>query len=66
MLPIWSCTPLAFSISSRSSRRFCRISMRAVLSSPLEVVGKGLKLIRNSSVGHGLGGAKSLVFSGIP
>jgi hypothetical protein len=32
--------------------------MRRLLSSPLVVVGKGLKLTRNRSVGHGLGSAK--------
>jgi len=37
--------PLAFSVSSRSSECFCRINMRGFLSSPLVVVGKGLKLI---------------------
>ena len=44
MLPIRSCTPLAFSVSSRSSGCFGRINMRGFLSSPLVVVGKGLKL----------------------
>jgi hypothetical protein len=58
MLPIRSCTPLAFSVSSRSSERFGRINMRGFLSSPLVVVGKGLKLTRNRSVGNGLGSAK--------
>jgi hypothetical protein len=32
--------------------------MRSLLSSPLEVVGKGLKLTRNRSVDHGLGNAE--------
>jgi hypothetical protein len=32
--------------------------MRRFLSSPLAVVGKGLKLTRNRSVGYGLGSAK--------
>jgi hypothetical protein len=32
--------------------------MRSFLSSPLVVVGKGLKLTGNRSVGHGLGSAK--------
>jgi hypothetical protein len=32
--------------------------MRSFLSSPLAVVGKGLKLTRNRSVRHGLGGAE--------
>jgi hypothetical protein len=32
--------------------------MRGFLCSPLEIVGKGLKLTRNRSVGHGLGSAK--------
>jgi hypothetical protein len=58
MLHIRSCIPLAFSVSSRSSECFGRIGMRGFLSSPLVVVGKGLKLIRNHSVGHGLGSAK--------
>jgi hypothetical protein len=35
-----------------------RINMRSFLSSPLVVVGKGLKLTRNRSVGHGLGSAE--------
>ena len=56
--PIRSCTPLAFSVSSRSIECFGRINMRSFLSSPLVVVGKGLKLIRNRSVGHGLGSAE--------
>jgi hypothetical protein len=47
MLPIWSRTPLAFSVSSRPSECFGRINMRGFLSSPLVVVGKGLKLTRN-------------------
>ena len=56
--------PLAFSVSSRSGECFGRINMRGFLSSPLVVVGKGLKLTRNRSVGHGLGSAKqSLVLS---
>jgi hypothetical protein len=57
-LPIGPCTPLAFSVSSRSSGCFGRINMRGFFCSPLEVVGKGLKLTRNRSVGHGLGSAK--------
>jgi hypothetical protein len=57
MLP-WSCTPLAFSITSRSSQRFGRINMRGFLSSSLEVVNKGLKPTRNRLVGHGLGSAE--------
>jgi len=32
--------------------------MRSFLSSPLAVVGKAFKLIRNRSVGHGLGSAE--------
>jgi hypothetical protein len=32
--------------------------MRGFLSSPLEVVGKGLKLTRNRLVGHGLSSAE--------
>jgi hypothetical protein len=58
MLPIRSCTPLAFSIGSRSSECFGRINMRGFLSSPLVVVGKCLKLTRNRSVGHGSGSAE--------
>jgi hypothetical protein len=57
-LPIRSYTALGFSVSSRSSEGFGRINMRSFLSSPLVVVGKGLKLTRNRSVGHGLGGAE--------
>jgi hypothetical protein len=53
-----SCMPLAFGVSSRSSQCFSRINMRSFFSSPLEVVGKGLKLTRNRSVGHGLGSAE--------
>jgi len=55
---IRSCTPLAFSVSSRLSECFGRINVRSFLSSPLVVVGKGLKLTRNRSVGHGLGSAE--------
>jgi hypothetical protein len=47
MPPIRSCTPFAFSVSSRSSESFGRIKMRGFLSSPLVVFGKGLKLTRN-------------------
>jgi hypothetical protein len=32
--------------------------MRSFLNSPLAVVGKGLEMARNRSVGHGLGGAE--------
>jgi hypothetical protein len=53
-----SCKPLAFVPSSRESQCFGRINMRSFLSSPLVVVGKGLKLTRNRSVGHGLGSAE--------
>jgi hypothetical protein len=49
---------LAFSVNSRSGECFGRINMRSFLSSPLAVVGKGLKLTRNRSIGHGLGNAK--------
>lgn len=35
-----------------------RIDMRSLLSSPLVVVGKGLKLAGNRCVGHGLGSAE--------
>jgi hypothetical protein len=35
--------------------------MRGLLSSPLVVVGKGLKLTRDRSVGHGLGSAKQSI-----
>jgi hypothetical protein len=58
MLSIKSRTPLAFSVSSRSSECLGRINMRGFLSSPLAVVGKGLKLTRNRSVGYSLGSAK--------
>jgi hypothetical protein len=57
-LPIRSCPSLAFGVSHRSSECFGRISVRSSLSSPLVVVGKGLKPTRNRSVGHGLGGVK--------
>ena len=57
-LPIRSCTPLAFSVSGRSSECFGPINVRSFLSSPLAVVRKGLKLTRNRSVGHGLGSAE--------
>jgi hypothetical protein len=53
-LPIGSCRPLALTVGSRSSECFGGINMRSFLSSPLVVVGKGFKLIRNRSVGHGL------------
>jgi hypothetical protein len=42
-----SCVPRAFGVGSRSSECFGRINMRGFLSSPLVVVGKGLKLTRN-------------------
>jgi sulfane dehydrogenase subunit SoxC len=58
MRAISSCRPLAFSVRSRSSECFGRINMRGFLSSPLVVFGKGLKLTRNRTVGHGLGSAK--------
>jgi len=57
-LPVRSCTPLAFGVSSRTSECFGRINMRSFLSSPLVVVGKGIELTRNRSVGHGLGSAE--------
>jgi hypothetical protein len=57
-LPIRSCTPLAFSVSSRTSGCFGRINMRSFPSSLLVVVGKGLKLTRNRPVSHGLGSAE--------
>ncbi|MGA2058715.1 MAG: hypothetical protein ABSG88_25880 [Bradyrhizobium sp.] len=47
MLSIRSRTPLAFSVSSRSSECFGGINMRGFLSSPLVAVGKGLKLTRD-------------------
>ena len=50
--------PIAFNASRRASQCFGRVNMRSLLRSPLVVVGKGLKLTRNCSVGHGLGGAK--------
>jgi len=58
MLSIRSRTLLAFSVGSRSSECFGRINVRSFLSSPLVVVGKGLKLTRNRSVGHGFGSAE--------
>ena len=58
MLPIKSGTLLVFSVGSRSSECFGHINMRGFLSSPLVVVGKGLKLIRNRSVCHGFGSAE--------
>jgi hypothetical protein len=58
MLPIKSCRTLAFDVSSRSSQCFGRINMRGFLSTPLVVVGKGLKLTLNRPVGHGLSGAE--------
>jgi hypothetical protein len=57
-LPFRLCTPLAFSAGSRSSQCSGRINMRSLLSSPLVVVGKGVKLTRNRSVGHILGSAE--------
>jgi hypothetical protein len=54
-LPIGSCTPLAISVGSHSNECLGQINMRSFLGSPLVVVGKGLELIRNCSVGHGLG-----------
>ena len=57
-LPIRSCTLLVFIASSRSSECFGCINMRSFFSSPLVVIGKGLKLTRNRSVGHGLGSAE--------
>jgi hypothetical protein len=58
MLHISLSPPPVFSGSRRSSKCFRRINMRSFLSSPLVVVGKSLKLTRNRSIGHGLGGAK--------
>ena len=58
IMPVRSRTPLGFSAGSRAGRCFGRIGMRSFLSSPLVVVGKGLKLPRNGCVGHGLGGAE--------
>ena len=57
-LPICSRTPLGFGVGSRTRECFGRINMRSFLGSLLVVVGKGLKLTRNHSVGHGLGSAK--------
>jgi hypothetical protein len=58
-LPIRPCTPLEFRASSRSSRGcFGRINVRSFVSSPLIVLGKRLKLIRNVLVGHCLGSAE--------
>jgi len=53
-LCIESCKPLALRAGDGASQLFGRINMRSSLSSPLEVVGKGLELTRNRSVGHGL------------
>jgi len=55
---IRSCMPLAFNASGRASQCFGRVNMRSLLCPPLVIVGKGLKLTRNRSVGHGLGGAE--------
>jgi hypothetical protein len=45
-------------LAADSSECFGCINMRSFLSSPLVVVGKGLKLARDRSVGHGLGSAE--------
>jgi hypothetical protein len=50
--------PLVFGASSQASQCFCGVNMRGFLGSPLVVVRKGLKLIRNRSVGHGSGDAE--------
>jgi hypothetical protein len=42
----------------QSGNSSIRINMRSFLSSPLVVVGKGLKLTRNVLVGHGFGSAE--------
>jgi hypothetical protein len=60
MLPIKSCTPLDFGVSTRSSERFGRINMRGFLGSPPVIIGKGLKLTRNCLVGHALGRASKV------
>ena len=57
-LPVWSCTPLAFSTGGRSRNCFGHISMRSFLGSSLVVVGESLKLGGNRSVGHGLDSAE--------
>jgi hypothetical protein len=56
-LPIRSAL-LAMSASGRASQYFGGIIPRSFLSSPLVVVGKGLKLTRNCLVCHGLGSAE--------
>src|SRR5215831_3355563 len=53
---VGSCTPLALCVGA--SQCFGRVDLRNFHSSPLIVVGKGLKLTRNRVVGHGLGNAK--------
>ena len=58
MLSTKSCTPLAFSVGSRSSECFRRINIRGFLSPPLVVVGEAPKLNRNREVGDGLGSSK--------
>jgi hypothetical protein len=47
-----------FSASGRASQGFGRINMRSFLSPSLVIVGKGLKLTGNRSVGHGLRSAE--------
>jgi hypothetical protein len=39
--------PFAFSASSRWGECFGRVNMQSFLSSPLVIMGKGLKLTRN-------------------
>ena len=60
-LPIRSCIPLGFGLSSRTSECFGRIDMRSFLGSLLVVVGKRPKLTRNRPVSHGLGSAEQSV-----
>jgi hypothetical protein len=50
--------PLAFGASSPASQCFGGVNMRGFQGSSLVVVRKGLKLIRNCSVGHGSGDAE--------
>jgi hypothetical protein len=50
--------PLVFGASSPASQCLSGVNMRSFLGSPLVVVRKGLKLIRNRLVGHGSGDAE--------
>jgi len=50
--------PLVFGASSPASQCFGGVNMRGFQGSSLVVVRKGLKLIRNRSVGHSSGDAE--------